>query len=701
VVVSGLSNATSIGAGGTYGCALREDEIVVCWGSVFAGQLGDGTSRDHYTPQPVVDLSDVIGLAVGGNHSCALVAGGTVKCWGFNESGQVGDGTTTNRYSPVSVSGLSDVTSISAGVATSCAIRSDSSIVCWGNNLAGQVGDGTTTNRLAPVLVSGSGTIARGDHTVCVRATDSAGNTTAGTACATLQVRGVPGSPTNVTATPGNASAVVSWQAPQSSGDSAITGYAVAASPGGLACSTSGALTCTITGLMNGTAYTFTAVATNDAGTGEPSLPSTPVTPAGPTASSFSVAGLTSPRTAGTTGTLTITALDAAGKVAAGYSGIVHFTSTDAGAILAADYTFTAGDAGAHTFPATLVTAGIQSIAVIDTATSAITGLRSGIVVTAAAPATLFVSGFPSPSVVWTKHSLTVAANDRYGNTATGYRGTIHFTSSDPKAVLPAKYTFTAADKGVHVFSLAATLKTVGTQSITATDTVAATIHGSQTGIAVSPDAAKILIVTSVTSWVAGDLHSITVVAEDAYGNTATGYTGTVRFTSSDAAAVLPGNYTFTASDKGIHTFSCATSPAPALKTAGTQSITVTDAVVASIKGSQTGIVVTAAAAALLVVSGIANPYRAGTTRSVTVSARDDYGNIATGYRGRIHLTATDPKASLPADYTFTAADTGVHTFSNSASPALILRTVGTQTVRARDTVNSTLTGVQTVMVVK
>jgi len=701
VVVSGLSNATSIGAGGSYGCALREDEIVVCWGSAFLGQLGDGTSKDHPTPQPVIDLSNVIGLAVGGNHSCALVAGGTVKCWGYNESGQVGDGTTTNRYSPVSVPGLSNVTSISAGVATNCAIRSDSSVVCWGNNLAGQVGDGTTTNRSAPVLVSGSGSLARGDHAVCVRATNSAGSTSAGTACSTLQVRGVPGSPTNVTAIAGNASALVSWQAPQSSGDSAITGYAATASPGGLTCSTSGALTCTIAGLTNGTAYTFTVVATNDAGTGESSLPSTPVTPAGPTTSSLSVAGLTSPRTAGTAGTLTVTALDAFGQVVTGYQGTVHFTSTDAMAILAADYTFTATDAGAHTFPATLTTAGTQSITAIDTATPAITGGRSGIVVTSAAPATLVVSGFPSPTVAWTKHSLTVAVNDRYGNTATGYRGTIHFTSSDPRAALPANYTFVAADNGVHTFAPLATLKTVGTRSITATDTATATIHGSQTGIVVSPDVAKTLTVTSVTSWVAGAAHSVTVVAGDAYGNTATGYTGTVQFTSSDAAAVLPANYTFTASDMGVHTFSYATSPAPALKTAGTQSITVTDTLTATIKGSQTGIVVTAAAAATLVVSGIASPYRAGTVNSVTVSARDAYGNIATGYRGRIHFTATDPKASLPADYTFTAADKGVHTFSYSVFPALILRTVGTQTVRASDTVNSTITGFQSVIVVR
>jgi len=49
---------------------------------------------------------------------------------------------------------------------------------------------------------------------------------------------------------------------------------------------------------------------------------------------------------------------------------------------------------------------------------------------------------------------------------------------------------------------------------------------------------------------------SFTVTAKDPYSNTTTGYTGTVHFTSSDAQAVLPGNYTFTSADAGLHTFS-------------------------------------------------------------------------------------------------------------------------------------------------
>jgi hypothetical protein len=62
---------------------------------------------------------------------------------------------------------------------------------------------------------------------------------------------------------------------------------------------------------------------------------------------------------------------------------------------------------------------------------------------------------------------------------------------------------------------------------------------------------------------------------------------------------------------------------------------------------------------------------------------------------GRVHFTTSDPPPSVPADYTFTAADNGVHKFSYTLVPALVLRTHGSQTVRARDTVTSTITGVQ------
>ena len=90
----------------------------------------------------------------------------------------------------------------------------------------------------------------------------------------------------------------------------------------------------------------------------------------------------------------------------------------------------------------------------------------------------LRVAAFPSPIQAGVAGNFTVTALDAFGNVAPGYRGTIHFSSSDTKAGLPANYTFAAGDGGVHTFS--ATLKTSGSQSLIATDTATSSIAGTQ-----------------------------------------------------------------------------------------------------------------------------------------------------------------------------------------------------------------------------
>jgi len=189
--------------------------------------------------------------------------------------------------------------------------------------------------------------------------------------------------------------------------------------------------------------------------------------------------------TAGTSFSLTVTAQNSSGTATdTSYLGMIHFTSSDVQAGLPANYPFTAADHGTHTFTVTLKTAGSQSITATDTSTSAITGTLSPISVSPASASQLVLSGLPSNATVGVAQGFTVTAEDPYGNVATaGYTGTVHFTSSDPGASLPANSTL---NQGVKSFSV--TFGTAGTRSVTVTDTTSG-ITVTQSGITVAPAA--------------------------------------------------------------------------------------------------------------------------------------------------------------------------------------------------------------------
>ena len=97
-----------------------------------------------------------------------------------------------------------------------------------------------------------------------------------------------PGAPTGVGGSAGDASVALSWTAPASNGGSAITGYRVTPYIGATAqtpvLTGSAATTFTVTGLTNGTAYTFTVAAINAVGTGADSAATAAITPAAATA---------------------------------------------------------------------------------------------------------------------------------------------------------------------------------------------------------------------------------------------------------------------------------------------------------------------------------------------------------------------------------------------------------------------------------
>jgi len=656
-VPAGLSGVTAIAAGSYFSLALKSDGTVVAWGSNFFGE----------TPVPA-GLSGITAIDAGGYHSLALKSDGTVVAWGRDDDGE----------SNVPA-GLSGVTAIAAGQGFSLALKSNGTVVAWGWNR-----DGETT---VPAGLSGVTAIAAGDNYSLALVPSAA---------ATLTVSGIPspyvvGDAHDVTVTAkgpdGNVATGYRGKVHFTSSDAAATlpaDYTFTAADAGVhtfSHTVNPALVLRTAGSQSVTATDKLARSITGAQSG--------ITVVGQT---LAVSGIANPYVAGDAHSVTVTAKEADGNTDAGYRGTIHFASSDPAASLPADYTFTPADGGIHKFLLGLVlrTAGSQSVTATDKLATSITGAQSGITVISQ---TLAVFGIANPYVAGVAHNVTVAAKEASGNTNTGYRGTIHFSSTDPAAVLPADYTFTAADAGVHQFSLGLTLETVGSQGVRARDTGTSSITGAKYGIIVTGYPAATVTVSG--SPIAGVAHDFTVTAKDANGHTDAGYRGTMHFTSTDPKAVLPANYKFTAADSGVHTFSVT------FKTSDAQGIRARDTVTSTMTGAKYDIVVTAAAATRLVVVGLSSPRTAGVAGTITVSARDVYGNVATGYRGTVHFTSTDYAASrgfypgfLPADYTFTAASAGKHTFS------IDLVAVGTQAVRARDTVTSTITGLESGIVV-
>jgi hypothetical protein len=150
-------------------------------------------------------------------------------------------------------------------------------------------------------------------------------------------------------------------------------------------------------------------------------------------------------------------------------------------------------------------------------------------------PATHLSASAPANDVAGMAFSFTVTALDMNNGTAAGYGGTVHFTSSDPMAVLPADYTFKASDLGSHTFQI--TPGKSGSETYTVSDTPDGL--GSASAMAtVAPGAASLSLstVTAPSTIRAGQSMTVTLTARDAFGNAETSGGLTVTFALSGMA---------------------------------------------------------------------------------------------------------------------------------------------------------------------
>ena len=178
---------------------------------------------------------------------------------------------------PASPSGVSATAGPATAVVTWQAPADGSAAV--GSYTATASPGGKTCNALAPLMTCTISGLTNGmSYTFTVAAINGAGSSPASTPSAAVVPADAPSAPTAVIATKGDGSAVISWAAAVPNG-SAVTTYTVKSSPNSTGCTTAGT-TCTVTGLTNGTSYTFSVTATSLAGTSTAGT-SPAVTPSG------------------------------------------------------------------------------------------------------------------------------------------------------------------------------------------------------------------------------------------------------------------------------------------------------------------------------------------------------------------------------------------------------------------------------------
>lgn len=339
-----------------------------------------------------------------------------------------------------------------------------------------------------------------------------------------ISVLTVPGAPTSVSATPGNTQATVSFTAPTSDGGSAITGYTVTSSPGGFT-ATGASSPLTVTGLTNGTAYTFTVVATNSIGNSVSSSASAPVTPATVPGSPISLSA--------TFGNTQVT-VSFSPPLSDGGSAITGYTVT------ASPGNFTATGASS---PLT------------------VTGLTNGTTYSFTAVATNIIgNSLPSPAIPGTPATVPDAPTS-VSATAGNAQATISFTApaSDGGSAItgytvtssPGNFTATGASSPLTVTGL--TNGTAYTFTVVATNSIGNSV-ASAASSPVTPNPPGDAIIASLTTSLAaynaaanGDWVKITTTE---YANLKTNVTGTIRAGTSDTYMASSSASGLTVSDQ-------------------------------------------------------------------------------------------------------------------------------------------------------
>ncbi len=154
--VQGLSGVfTDVQVAALFGCALKNDGTIWCWGNNAAGELGDNTVTNHFIAAQVLNITTATKLEVATSSVCALLADQTIWCWGGNSVGQLGDTTLVNKKVPVLAVGLSGITTFMCGNNNCYALKSDGTVWAWGLGTCSRLGNNSNANISTPIQISG------------------------------------------------------------------------------------------------------------------------------------------------------------------------------------------------------------------------------------------------------------------------------------------------------------------------------------------------------------------------------------------------------------------------------------------------------------------------------------------------------------------------------------------------------------------
>lgn len=156
----------SVSAGTAHTCAIRlSDDQLYCWGLNTFGRLGDGTTTQRTAPTALESTGGWStttwkSVAAGGMHTCAIRSDDVILCWGDGTNGRLGSGALTQQLTPGllnSIGGWNNTTwtSLSVGEDHTCAVKiSDNTAACWGYGLSGRLGNEATADQSTPVTLT-------------------------------------------------------------------------------------------------------------------------------------------------------------------------------------------------------------------------------------------------------------------------------------------------------------------------------------------------------------------------------------------------------------------------------------------------------------------------------------------------------------------------------------------------------------------